>query len=287
MSNPKNRFLRCFWLAGLLGLAAVGEDPVLAQRGSDQITVSQARALIANTDAATQHRLATDQAALKDFLRNVLLQRAILTQAQAEKWDQRADVANLLQRAHDQVIAQSFLAGHAPVPAAYPSDADIQTAYTQNTSRFMQPRSYHLTQLFLPRAAYGAPDDGRRKLAALRAQIQRARLSFEAAAKQGGVQFLDMGWVSETMLVPAVKTAVAGLPEGVMADPLCIENGCHLLRLVATRPAGPAPLAAVKDDLVRALRQQKQQAEETAYANGLLAKQPVAINEIQLSHVAP
>jgi peptidylprolyl isomerase len=268
-------------------IAAGTEDPVVAERGSDRITVSQARALVAATDATTQHRLTTDPAAMKDFLRNLLLQRSLLRQAAAEKWDQRPDVATLLQRAHDQIVLQSYLAAHASLPAAYPSDAEVQTAYDQNKGRFMQPRSYHLTQLFLPHAA-ASPEDGRRKLASLRAALQHGKLSFEAAAKQvAGLQPLDMGWLGEPQLLPAVKEAVAGLPEGAISDPLCMDNGCHLIRLVATRPAGPAPLPSVRDSLVRALRQQKQAAGENAYASGLLAKQPVAINEIQLSHLAP
>ena len=294
-SRQKNRRLaasRHFVVAALpvicLLLGAAADDPVLAERGDDHITTSQARAFIASADAATQHRLTTDPAALKEFLRNLLLQRAMLKQALAEKWDQRQDVAALLQRAREQILVQSYLAGHAPLPAGYPSDADVQAAYEQNKGRFMQPRSYHLTQIFLPRGAYAAPEDGRKKLVAIHAQIQRGKLSFDAAAKQGApLQSLDMGWVSEQQILPAVKDAVAGLPEGAVADPVCTENGCHLIRLVATRPAGPAPLAAVHEELTRALRQQKQLAAENAYASGLLAKQPVEINEIQLSHLAP
>jgi peptidylprolyl isomerase len=268
----------------LVFLAAATDDPVIAERGDEQITVSQARAMIAATDRATQHRLTTDQSALKQFLRDVLVQRAILREAQAEKWEQRPEVAALLQRARDQVIAQTFLAGHAPLPSGYPTDADIEAAYDANKARFMQPRGYHLAQIFLPRSA----DDGRKRLLPVRAQIQRGRLSLEAAAKTiAGAQYMDMGWASETQLVPAVKSAVAGLQEGAMTDPICTDNGCHLVRLIATRPAGPAPLADIRDELVKALRQQKQSQEETAYASGLLAKQPVAVNEIQLSRMAP
>jgi peptidylprolyl isomerase len=276
-------FLPC-----LVFLIAATDDPVIAQRGDDQITVSQARALIAGTDGATQHRLTTDPSALKQVLRDVLLQRAILREAQAEKWEQRPDIAALLQKARDQVIAQSFLGGHAPLPAGYPTDADIEAAYKANMQRFMQPRGYHLVQVFLPRTAYATPEDGRKRLLPVRAQVQRGHGSLETAAKAvSGARYMDMGWAPESQLVPAVKDAVAGLPEGAMADPLCIENGCHLIRLVATRPAGPAPLADVRDELIKALRQRKQAQEETEYASGLLTKQPVEVNEIQLSRIAP
>jgi peptidylprolyl isomerase len=261
-------------------LIAATTDPVIARRGGEQITVSQARALITAADHATQQRLATDKAALEQFLRDVLLQRAILHLAQSERWDQRPDVAALLQRTHDQVLAQSFLAGHAAPPADYPSDAELQTSYKDNLSQFMQPRSYHLAQVFLP----GGAEDGRRRLQQVRAQIQRGKLALEAAARSlTGAKYIDLGWVPDTQLVAAVKAAVTGLPEGTMADPVCVENGCHLIRLIATRPAGPAPLADIRDELVRAMRQQKASQEATEYASGLLAKQRVEINEIQVS----
>ena len=272
--------------AACLLVAAAPEDPVIAERGHDHITLSQARALVAAADPDTRKRLAASPAALTELLRNVLLQRALLEQAQAEHWEQRPEVAALLARAHDQLVTQSLLAGHAALPAGYPSDTELQTAYDQNKSKFMQPRGYHLAQLFVPKASLPAAD-AQKRLAAMRQQATRGRLTFEAAAKQiAGAQVLDLGWVSEAQLVPAIKAAVAGLLEGGLTDPVCTDNGCHLIRLVATRPAGPAPLADVRDGLVRALREQKRGELERAYASTLLAKQPVAINEIELSRLA-
>jgi hypothetical protein len=266
--------------------AAAPEDQVVAVRGNEQVTLAEARAMIAGADQATQQRLLKEPGALKAFLRDVLVQRAILHEAEAAKWSGRTDIAALLQRARDQIIAQTFLAAQAPIPAGYPADSDIAAAYDANKPRFMQPRSYHLTQIFLPLSAAGTPDEGRRRLLPARQLAARGK-SLDAAAKSvAGAQVLDTGWAPETQLVPAVKAAVSGLPEGGLTDPICTENGCHLIRLVATRPAGPAPLADVRDQIVQALRRQKQAALENAYASSLLEKQPIAINEIQLSRLA-
>ncbi len=274
--------------AAAFGVCAAAPDPVIAERGAEQITVSQARALLAAADPDSRHKLLTDQAALKDFLRNVLVQRAILAEALGQKWDQKPDVAALLARAHDQVVAQSFLAAHAELPSGFPSEAVVQAAYDQNKAQFMQPRGYRLVQLFAAKPAAGSVDDGKRRLATLRAQVDRGRLAFpDAARHDAGVQYLDMGWLTEKQLVPAVHDAVLGLPEGAMTAPVCVDNGCHVIKLLATRPAGPVALAEVHDALIRALRQQKQAELERAYASGLLAKQPVAIDEIQLSRMAP
>ena len=264
---------------------AADADPVVAQQGTYELTASQARALLAGADPETQHKLATDPAAMKDFLRSVLLQHAILDVAKTQKWDQRPEVAALLQRAHDQVLAQSFLNAQAPLPAGYPTKADVQAAYDQNKARLTQPRSYHLAQIYLPASAIHG-DDGRKRLADLRLKLQRSRGSFEEAAKAlPASKYVDLGLVPETNLVPSVKPAIAGLPEGGTSEPICTQGGCTILHVIAIRPAGPALIGDVHEQLVRALRQQKTQQEAQAYAGSLLAKQPVQLNEIQLSHL--
>jgi peptidylprolyl isomerase len=289
-ANRAARHLRGI-IAALCAIAACGaaaDDTVVAQRGADQITVAQVRAMIASADPATRHRLTTDQSALKALLRDLLVRQAVLEQAKSEKWDQRPEVASLLQRVHDQAIVDSFLAAQASLPAGFPSDAEIQAAYDQNKSRLMQPRQYHLAQLYLARPPNASAEDMRHRLAALRGQIQHGRIPFDDAAKRDhALQFKDFGWVSEQLLAPQARTAVAGLPESAISDPLCGNDGCQLIRLIATRPAAPAPFADAREALEKALKQQKQAEEERAYASGLLAKQPVSINEIALSHVAP
>ncbi len=260
-------------------------DPVLAERGAARITASQARAMLAGTEGELRRRLATDPAALRGFLRDALLRQAVLDEARAQKWEQRPDVAAALQRAHDQVVAASFLAAQAALPAGYPSEAEIQAAYAQTKAQLMQPRTYHVMQIFLPAASLHG-DEGRRRLAELRSRIQHGRAGFDAAAAGADARGADLGFLAETALIPAVRSAVAGLPEGSVSDPVCSPGGCSLLRLVATRPAGPAPLADVRDRLVRALRQQRVAQEEQAYADALLQRQPVRVNEIELARLA-
>jgi peptidylprolyl isomerase len=266
-------------------LLAAAPDPVIAIRGNDQMTLSQVRALIASADPQTRAKLTSDPKALQDLIRNALLQKAVLEAAHAANWERRPDVAALLARTRDAAITQSFLASRAVPPAAYPNAAELQAAYEQAKPQLMQPRSYHLTQLFvtLPANASAAEtDQAKRTLAGLRDGFASAH----APKLPAGVQSSDLGWVPENHLQPAAKDAVAGLLEGQVSPPVCTQPGCAILKLVATRPAGPAPLDQVRDGLIRLMRQQKERQGEQAFANILLAKQPVRIDEIQLSHLA-
>jgi peptidylprolyl isomerase len=280
---------RTFFLFCTL-LVAAAPDPVVAVRGDETLTAAQVRALIAATPQEQRKQFQASPDAVKSLITNTMLQHAILAEAAAQKWDQRPDVAALLARVRETAILQSFLTAHAAVPAGYPAEADVQAAYARARPQLTRPRSYHLAQAFVPVAADappGAAEAARRTLNALARDIAARRVNFEAAAKRApGVQVVDLGWVADAQLQKAARDAVAGLPEGEVSAPVCTENGCTLIKLLATRPAGPPPLADVHDELVRALREQKQKELAQAYENSLLAKTPVRVNEIELSRVA-
>ena len=269
-------------LALLLLLAAAAPDPIVAVHGTQELTASALRALLADVPPEQRKTYEANPESLKALIRDHFLGAAILAEAQAQHWDERPEVVALAQRAHDLAITQSFLVSQSHVPAGYPSDAEVQAAWDANKAQLMQPRGYKLEQVLVT----GAQDAAKKTLGALHAQLNHGHAALEAASKQvAGAQYADLGWVAENRLSPAAKDAVAGLLEGQITPPVCTAQGCVVLKLVATRPAGPAPLAEVKDQLTRALRQQKQRELQQAYANMLLAKQPVRVDEIQLSHL--
>jgi peptidylprolyl isomerase len=258
---------------------------VVAEHGDESLTASQVRALIASADPETRKRLQTSPEALNTVIRDVFLQHAVLAAADQAKWADRPDVAALLRRARESALIQSYLAAQASVPASYPSAAELQAAYEKAKPQLMQPRGYHLAQAYIPATAGAATEDARRKLALLPREVAGGRISWDNAVHKAGAQGADLGWVPENRLSPEARQAVSGLLEGQVSTPVCVPGGCSALKLLATRPAGPAPLADVRDTLIRAVRQARQRELEQAYADSLLAKQPVRINEIELSHV--
>jgi peptidylprolyl isomerase len=287
------RFAVAIMSAVLLGGA--GDPPpadVVAQRGDLRLTVADVRDMLAHTDPATRTRLEASPAALAGFVRDRLLDEAILNEARSKGWDQRPDVMQRIAEARDAVIVQSYAAGLSPADPAYPSDADIAAAYEANKTRFMLPRQYHVAQIvvLVPQGATrDAEEEARRKAADLRAQAVKPKADFAelarkqsqdaASADRGG----DQGWVREDQLVAPVKDALAGLPDNGTTDALRLPDGFHIIRLLGTKPAGPAPLADVRPQLVQALRQARAQQAVRAYVDEMLRKEPIQLNEIDLA----
>ena len=275
----------------LLGAAGDPSTDIVAQRGDLKMTAADVRAMLDKADPAVRAKAEASTAALASFVRDRMLDQAMLAEAKAKGWEQRPDVQQRLAELRDQVVLQTYVASLVPADPAFPSDAEIAAAYDANKSRLMLPRQYHIAQIAIlgpAGATRQAEDDARRKAAELRAQVVKPKADFaelarkhsqdKSSADKGG----DLGWLREDELLPAIKDPVANLADNAISEPLRLPDGYHILRLLGTRPASPAPLADVKQQLIQALRQARSQQIVRAYVDAMLKAQPIQLNEIDL-----
>jgi parvulin-like peptidyl-prolyl isomerase len=273
---------------------AAAADATVARRGSVALTSGDVRNLLARLDPAERDRLQHNPAALGAFVREQVLQQALLEQARDAKWDQKPEIAAQATQAHDAVIASTYLNSLTAPDPNYPADADIQAAYEANKTRFLIPRQYHLAQIFVAvpaDAGQSAADEAQKKLQAIRQQLLRPHADFgelartasqdKPSAPKGG----DLGWAREDQIMPQIRDAIAGLQAGGLTDLIRTQDGWHLVKLLETKPASTAPLADVRIALVRALRQQQEGQAVQTYLGKMQTAQPVQINEIQLSQI--
>ena len=273
-------------------LAGAHAEDIVAQRGALRLDAAELRALVAKADPAVRAQLQASPAALTEFVRERLLRLSLLAEAKAKGWDQTPDIAARIAEARDQVIVTSYIASLGVPDPAFPSDAELAAAYEANKAGLMRPRQYQLAQIVVLAPA-GQPDEAARKrITDLHQQAVRPRADFaelarktsqdRASAERGG----EIAWTREDQLVPAIRDAVASLPEGGVSEPVRTADSWHILKLLGIRPASPAPLAEVRDQLVQALRQQRSQQLIRAALDESLRKDPIKINEIALQDLA-
>jgi peptidylprolyl isomerase len=275
-------------------LLASGQSPapdaVVAQAGDVSLTVAAARRLLAEQTPEARQQALDDPAALTRLVRASLLRALVLQAARAKKWDQNPEIAAQADAARDAVIVDTYLASLTQPPAGYPSEAEVQAAYDANRARLLLPRQYELSQIFIAvpaDAPTAAQDDAQHKLHEVTeklrkrgdfAELARQLSDDHASAAKGG----DLGWLREDQLIPAVRTAAAGLQEGAVSEPVRAPDGWHVLKLLHTKPAGPAPLSAARDQLVSALRRGRTAERERAVLEEMVHREPIQIDEIQL-----
>ena len=279
--------------AVVLGLlpALASDDIGVARLGETQFSADALLPFIRSLDPALRKQALSDSEVMNRIIGLELARIAVINEAEAKKWQERPEIARQIDRARNDAIFSTYMASIASLPKGYPADAEIASAYERNRDAFMGPRQYRLHQIFVARPAGGgqkamaAAEERANDLARMArtrivdfAELARTRSDHKPSAEKGG----DLGWAEQSQIVPEIRESVIGMNVGDVSGPIRTTTGWHILRLAGTRPAGPRPLAEVKDQLAVMLRQRKLQENEQAYIARLLEKSPIAVNETQL-----
>ncbi|HEX3487425.1 MAG TPA: peptidylprolyl isomerase [Micropepsaceae bacterium] len=282
----------CSCCFGASQARAADSDPtVIARLGSTEFHAADLANFVRLLDPELRKKAIADPQTMNKLIGLELARIAVLNEARAKNWQLRPDVARQIERARDDVIVNSYLASVSTLPKDYPSAADIQTAYDLNRDNFMAPRQFRLAQIFFAspkgankkteEAAKKKADDLARQAKAVNVKFEdvaRARSEHKSSAAQGG----DLGWAASEQIAPEIRKEIVGMAVGEISDPIRTAAGWHIVRLVATKPAAPRPLAEVKESLAVMLRQRKSKDSQQGYVTKLLEKNPVAVNEADL-----
>jgi parvulin-like peptidyl-prolyl isomerase len=267
-------------------------NDVIARLGNVDVTADDVRAEIGRLGARDQEALAHDPALMSRTVRLLLANRLVLKEALAKKWEQQPAVAAQLERVREQAIIESYLQSVSAAPDGFPTEAQIQAVYESNMSAMLVPRQFRVAQIFVAAAPDKQSEDKvRRKLEQVQRKLQQAGADFAAiaaadsedrvAAENGG----ELGWLSDAQLRPEIRSHVMGLANGAVSDPIRLDDGWHIIRLIDTKAAYTRQLAEVRDQLAQRIREERASANRRAYLAKLIEQSPPVINELALSHL--
>ena len=284
----------CFIAVGAtLGVSAAvsraaDADSVVARGGSIQIDASEVRALVASLPDGTRQALLARPGSLEKLLRQDILQRSLLKDAEATTFASQPSTASTLQRVHDEALTRLWLASKAAVPAGFPSESQVQSAYELLQKN--APYEYHLEQIFIAASDGGEPQA---VAAALRKAVSVQTLiatgNFEQLARedsddpQSAAKGGDLGFLPDAKLLPDIRTAVESMTPGETVGPIKTSAGLHFLKLIAKQRIALPPLATVHDRIVAALRAQREQQLDQAYLQQVAAGLDISVDEIALA----
>jgi peptidylprolyl isomerase len=266
---------------------------VVARLGEIALTDAQLRALLAELPADRLVSLRRDVGAMTAFVRSRMVGLGLAAEADANRFDQRPDVRRRLEQARTEALAEAYLDSLWQGDPSFPTEAELQAVYDANRSQFMIPRRYRLAQIFLSVPPGASGDDAARRLRDYRERLvaPRGRTDFadlarrysddRRSAQRGGEQ----DWAREDQLIPPIREAARGLEEGAVSEPIRGPDGWHLIRLLETRPAGPAPLSEMRGELTALMRQQRAAELRRQALNDFLGRTPVMIDEIELGKI--
>lgn len=274
-------------LAGLLAAAPVAADEVVARMGKHEVKASELEQLLSQQGVQLTGDAQDLQAGLGRLARTEAVRKALLAEATAKGWDKKPEIAARIRRAREQVVISAYVGSLVQPPADFPSDATVKAVYDGNQKAFAVPVQYRVAQIFVP----AADSDGAQKAADLAQQARKSGADFAALARQhskhveSAARGGDMGWLTEQVMVPAVRPVLTGLAAGQVSDPVKTDQGWHVFKLLDIRAAGTRPLEEVRGVIVNNLRLRKLQEGERAYIEEMIRKTPVTVNEAALAGI--
>jgi parvulin-like peptidyl-prolyl isomerase len=273
---------------------SVKGDEIIARVGGSEVTAEEVRATIALLDPRNQAAVTRDPALLSQAVRAILANRLVLKEAVTKKWDQQPAVVAQLARARENMIVESYLQSVSAPPDGYPSETEIKSVYDANLGAFLVPRRFELAQIVVAAAKdadKAAEDAARKKLDDVVKKAKQPGADFAALArslsddKTTAERDGQIGWVAEPDLKPEIRSQVIGLEKAGITDPIKLDDGWHVIKLVDTETSHTRPLAEVKDALMQRMRAERAEANRRAYVAELVKQSPPVVNEIALSRL--
>ena len=279
-------------LIGVPMLLSGADTTVIAKVGDNEVRADDIKPFIEKLPVRDQLLLSKDASALNEFVRGIIIQQLVYKEALSKKWEQQPQITAQLEKIRQQAITQSYLQSLSTPPEDYPAQADLQAAYDalKKNNALQVPKQYHLAQIYVACPKGSDKDTEAKAQAKLDAVVKgiksgdfgavaKSQSDDAASAQRGG----DLGFLAESQIQPEIKTAAAALAKGGISDPIRLNDGWHLIKVLEIKEPYTATLDEVKGSLANELRSQRAQVLGKAYLAKLLQQYPVTLNEIAVS----
>jgi len=279
-------------LIGVPMMLSAADTTVIAKVGDNEVRAEDIKPFIEKLSVRDQLVLSKDTSMLNDFVREIIIQQLVYKEALSKKWEQQAQVAAQLEKIRQQAITQSYLQALSTPPEDYPSQADLQAAYDalKKNNALQVPKQYRLAQIYIA-CPKGSDKDTEAKAQAKLDSVVKAVKSGDFAtvaksqsddassAQRGG----ELGFLAESQIQPEIRTILSSLSKGGTSDPVRMNDGWHVVKVLEVKEPYTATLDEVKGSLANELRNQRAQVLGKSYLAKLLQQNPVTLNEIAVS----
>ena len=203
------------------------------------------------------------------ILEQLIAQRLFLADAMRNLYERESEFKAQLAKVKEQMLIQYAI--NKAVGSVKVTDDEAKKFFDENPEQFAGQPTVTASHILV---------DSEEKAAEIMTAIQNGEISFEDAAKQysscpSGAQGGSLGSFGRGQMVPEFENACFTMEEGELRGPIKTQFGYHLIRLDDKKTTEKLAFSDVREELVRQLTAEKQQAAYRSKLNQLKILYPV------------
>ncbi|MCD6269742.1 MAG: peptidylprolyl isomerase [Deltaproteobacteria bacterium] len=255
--------LICTW--AVLPLAAA-DDPVVAEIGSEKLTLSQFHTEIKGLPPNLK-QMASDKKMQKEFLEQLATSHLIYQEGIKQGIDKEPLVQSQIEDTTRKIVLATLLQREIESRIKTPTEKDIEQYYQTHADEFKQEKQVRARHILVENEATAKKIAAKLKDGADFVALAKESSSCPSSAKGG-----DLGFFTHDRMVKEFADVAFKLKKGETSDPVKTKFGYHIIQVVDIKESGVTPLAEVKTAIENKLIQTQKSQVFQDYIAGLKKK---------------
>ncbi len=277
MSNRINISLfTCFLVLTItivsLPVAAAAADPVVAEIGSEKITLSQFQEEIKKLPPNLR-QMASDQKMQKEFLEQLATSRLLYQEGVKQGLTQDPTIKAQIDEATHKIVLAALLQREIEKRIKAPSPDEVNQYYLTHAGEFQQEKQVRARHILLKDEKEAEKVTAELQKGADFATLAQNKSTCPSAA-QGG----DLGFFTRNRMVKEFADTAFALKKGEISAPIKTKFGYHIIEVVEIKEKSTRPLDEVRTSIENKITQEKKSRIFKEYVDGLKKKIKVVLH---------
>ncbi|MCK5915349.1 MAG: peptidylprolyl isomerase, partial [Deltaproteobacteria bacterium] len=227
------------------------DDPVVAEVGSEKITLSQFQEEIKKLPPNLK-QMAGDKRMQKEFLDQLATSYLLYQEGVKQGIDKEPAVKIQIEDATRKIVLAALLQREIESRTKAPSDKDVEQYYQTHAEEFKQAKQVRARHILVQDEATAKEIEKKLKGGADFATLAQESSKCPSSSKGG-----DLGFFTRDRMVKEFADVAFTLKKGEVSDPVKTKFGYHIIEVVEIKEAGTVPLAEAKTSIENKLTQEK------------------------------
>ncbi|MEA3332997.1 MAG: peptidylprolyl isomerase [Pseudomonadota bacterium] len=256
---------------GSLTLTAVAADRVVAEIGSEKITLSQFQAELKKLPPNLQ-QMASDKKMQKEFLEQLATSKLLYQEGIKQGLSKDPVIMEQIDEVSHKIILAALLQREIEARIKAPTPEEVNQYYLTHADEFKQAKQVRARHILVKDETEAKAVEAELKKGADFATVAKEKSSCPSSAKGG-----DLGFFTRDRMVKEFSDTAFALKVGKVSAPVKTQFGYHIIEVVEIKEAGAKPLDEVRTAIENQLTQKNKSQVFNDYINGLKKKTKVTL----------